>query len=252
MCSGSLPAPGARPDGLGPALIGALSSGAKPESCEVDVRVRIAIFDLDGTVSRRDTFLPFVLSCVRAQPKRLCGLLRVPPALLRYVWRRDRGELKCSVIRSVLGGLTRAEMAGLGERFVARLVPRGLFPAALDAIDGHRRAGDRLVLLSASPDLYVPLIARRLGFDEAICTGVLWQMERLHGSLTTPNRRGEEKARCLQMLRAAHPGCEIHAYGNSTGDLPHLLLADVATLVNPHGGLRKLGTRHGVRCVEWR
>lgn len=214
--------------------------------------MRIAIFDLDGTVSRRDTFLPFVLSCVRAHPRRVCGLLRLPPAFLRYAWRRDRGELKCSVIRSALGGLTRAELAELGARFVARLVPRGLFPAALDAIEGHRRAGDRLVLLSASPDLYVPLIGRRLAFDEVICTGVLWRGGTLEGSLTTPNRRGEEKAQCLQALRAAHPGGEIHAYGNSTGDLPHLLRADVATLVNPRGGLRKLGMRHGLRCVEWR
>lgn len=214
--------------------------------------MRLAVFDLDGTVARHDTLLPFVLFCLRARPGRLPGLLRLLPALLRYAWRRDRGELKCALIRCTLGGLSRREIAVLGEGFVAGLVPRGLFPAALAAIEAHRRGGDRLVLLSASPDLYVPLIARRLGFDEVVCTGICWQDERLEGGLTTANRIGEEKARCLEALRTAHPGCEIHAYANGASDLPHLRLADEAVLVNARGELRRLGTLQGLRCVDWR
>ena len=72
----------------------------------------------------------------------------------------------------------------------------------------HRRAGDYLVLMSASTDLYVPVISRQLGFDETICTEVRWDGECLNGSLTTPNRKGEEKARCFTALRERHPGLQ--------------------------------------------
>ena len=55
--------------------------------------------------------------------------------------------------------------------------------------------------MSASVDFYVPEFGRQLGFDEVISTGVAWNGDRLDGTLTTPNRRGEEKARCLRALR---------------------------------------------------
>ena len=43
---------------------------------------------------------------------------------------------------------------------------------ALAALQVHRAAGDHLVLLSASPDLYVPLIGRLLGFERTLCTEI--------------------------------------------------------------------------------
>ena len=54
--------------------------------------------------------------------------------------------------------------------------------------------------MSASVDFYVPEFGRQLGFDHVISTGVAWNGDRLDGTLTTPNRRGEEKARCLRAL----------------------------------------------------
>ncbi len=100
-------------------------------------------------------------------------------------------------------------------------------------VKAHREAGDHLVLMSASTDLYVPQIGAALGFDEVICTGVAFDAAgTLQGTLTTPNRRGSEKARCFEQLRQRHPGLETVAYGNAGTDLAHLLLADQPRLVN--------------------
>ncbi len=64
------------------------------------------------------------------------------------------------------------------------------------------RRDTHLVLMSASVDFYVPEFGRQLGFDQVISTGVAWNGELLDGTLTTPNRRGDEKARCLRALVA--------------------------------------------------
>ena len=96
----------------------------------------------------------------------------------------------------------------MDRRFVPRSSLDGTFADAMERIAEHRRAGDYLVLMSASTDLYVPAIARELCFNETICTGVRWDGDRLNGSLTTPNRKGEEKARCFTALREQHPGLE--------------------------------------------
>ena len=186
-------------------------------------------------------------------------MLLVIPVLPLFALRLlDHGQLKAAFIKATLRGCTRAQLRAWTDVFVAQRVAaepaqraRYLFPDALDAIAAHARDGHRLVLMSASTDLYVPAIARALGFDEVICTGVRWNGERLQGDLSTPNRRGEEKVRCFEELRRKHPGASF-AYGNAGSDLPHLALADHPLLVNGSLAARREAQRVGVPCAVWK
>ena len=212
----------------------------------------IAVFDLDGTVTRRDTFLPYLRGWLRRHPRRawIGGALA---ALGRYAFGGcDRGRLKSELIRRLMGGATEAEVAAWSREFADRLDDGMLCPAALAAIDHHRRAGDRLVLLSASVDLYVPSIGARLGFDETICTGIAWRGGRLDGALTTPNRRAEEKLRCIAELRSRYPGSSIAAYGNSGSDLVHLRAVERPMLVNGDWRARRAAAIQGIPVANWR
>jgi HAD superfamily phosphoserine phosphatase-like hydrolase len=186
-------------------------------------------------------------------PARVARLPRLLPALARFLLRRaDRGELKSALLQATLGGCRRAELDAWTARFVSGLLRHGLFGDALAAIARHRRQNDTLVLLSASTDLYVPAIGQALGFGEVLCTGVEWDGDRLVGRLTTPNRRGVEKVRCLAELRARHPQLPIAAYGNTLSDLGHLRLADRGVLVNGTRHARRAARRAGVECRVWR
>lgn len=215
--------------------------------------MRLAIFDLDGTITRHDTLAPYALGFVlRKRPWRLPALPLLLPALLGYaVGLMDRGGLKSAFIRAALGGCRRKDLERWTTTFVERLLARGVFPQALAAIEAHARAGDHLVLLSASTDLYVPAIAHALGFHEVICTGVAWNGERLRGTLTTPNRRGDEKARCVAALRARFAGMQSVAYGNAASDLDHLRLVERGVLVNGSASARLDAVRQGVGCTDW-
>ena len=213
----------------------------------------LALFDLDGTLSRRDTLFSYAMGYVRGHPSRILRLPGVLPTLLRYAsGGADRGQLKSDFLRAVFADHTRAEVEAWTARFVPQLVQHGLYADALAALAAHRGRGDYPVLLSASPDLYVPALASALGFAEAICTGIAWRGERFDGALTTANRRGPEKARCLAELRIRHPGLAIVAYGNAASDLEHLVLADQALLVNGNRRARLAATRAGIGCVTWR
>jgi phosphatidylglycerophosphatase C len=217
------------------------------------LRVRLAVFDLDGTITRRDTLVLYVIGVLKRRPWRWLGLLRiVPSALLFLLGRIDHGTLKASLIKSTLGGCTRPELTAWTERFVPGLVADGLFAQAVRRIEAHREAGDRLILMSASTDLYVPAIGRALGFQEVICTGVEWEGERLIGNLTTPNRRGPEKARCFEALRSRYPDLSTAAYGNAGSDLDHLRLANEGFLVNGSASAKRRAVSLGVALVRWR
>lgn len=193
----------------------------------------LAVFDLDGTITRHDTLGPYLWGYLWRHPWRL---VRVVPAMLapvRYALDRDRGALKGAAIRTILGGLPRERIDRWSEQFVRQLLPAGLFAEALAAIAQHRKNGDRLLLMSASADLYVPRIAQALGFDEVICTQVRWRSDgRLDGRLASANRRDEEKRRCLAQVIERDSPDRIYAYGNAGSDYAHMALASEAYMVN--------------------
>jgi phosphatidylglycerophosphatase C len=215
--------------------------------------VKLAIFDLDGTITRHDSFVPYLRGFVRRHPVRAWRTWAALPAVAVFLLvDRDRGRLKQSLMRSILGGASRTDIDAWTGEFVERIIATALCPGAVRRIAAHRDARDRLVLLSASPDLYVPALARRLGFDECICTQVKWNGERLDGALASENRRGEEKARCVRAVRNRFPDAFCSAYGNGASDLPHLKDVDHAVLANGNACTRRAARALGIACEDWR
>jgi phosphatidylglycerophosphatase C len=216
----------------------------------------LAVFDLDGTITRRDTLGPFLLGYLKQHPWRV---LRIPFGLLApfsYLIDRDRGAIKGAAIRTVMGGSSRERVERWADEFVAQLIPRSLFAEALAAIAQHRARGDRLLLMSASTDLYVPRIGKALGFHEVICSQVRWRPDgRLDGRLSTPNCHGEEKRRCLAAVLARDAPERVYAYGNAGSDLLHMALAHEAFLVNGPAALTaqpRAGEPSGqLRALTW-
>jgi phosphatidylglycerophosphatase C len=214
---------------------------------------RLAIFDLDGTITRSDTLRHYIGGfLLRRRPSRLWRLPLCLLPLLRFcIDGGDRGRLKSGIIRLTLGGLPRAELEHWNRSFIGQLLRGGVYAEALAQIDAQRRAGAHLVLLSASPDLYVPAIAAALGFDATICTQLRWHADgRLDGTLASANRRGAEKMRCVRALLQARQPQHSSAYGNSRADLPHLKLVSEGVYVN--GSARDLDGAGNVRLVHWR
>ena len=212
----------------------------------------VALFDLDGTLTWRDTLLPYLTGFLLRRPWRVARLWGAPYALYRFWLDRDHGALKSQMIHMIMGGAPRRVIEAWSEHFVAALKPRNRFrPLGLAVVEAHRSAGDRLVLMSASPDLYVPKIGQLLGFERTLCTEILWDGERLDGRLASANRRGEEKARCLEWLRQQYRGVPIIAYGNSSSDLDHMRAADRALLVNGSLEARRLARQSNIEVSSW-
>jgi phosphatidylglycerophosphatase C len=210
------------------------------------------LFDLDGTITYKDSLLPFLSGFMWKHPLRLLRLWQLPAAFWNYFLERDRGALKSRIIRMAMGGMPRNTIDTWAELYVGSLERRGrLRPIALKVIATHRQAGDKLVLLSASPDIYVPKIGALLGFDQTFCTELKWDGERLDGHLRTPNRRGAEKTRCLNQIRKLYKDHPVIAYGNAASDIDHLRKADSALLVNGDAAAKKAASAAEIPTSEW-
>ena len=194
----------------------------------------LAAFDFDGTITRRDTLVPFLARV--AGPARFAGTCARLGLLgaRGSIPVRDRDRVKEHMIGLLLGGMAEHDLRTQGERYARDLLTGDrLRPEVVARIHEHHRAGHRSVLVSASLVYYLEPIARELSIDDVIGVEPEVAGGVLTGRLAHPNVRAEQKAiRLREWLGAPALGpiedTTVHAYGNSSGDHELLALADRA------------------------
>jgi phosphatidylglycerophosphatase C len=191
--------------------------------------VGVAAFDFDGTLVPGDSLRPFLLRLLGG-PRLAATLAMAGPAMAVGYARVGRDGSKAALFARAVAGLDATRVDDVGADFAAVLAGRVRSDLA-ERLAWHRRAGHRLVLVSASLTTYLEPFGRHLGFDEVIATRLeVGRDGKLTGRLAGPNVRGAEKAARLRPLLGDAPA-ELWAYGDSAGDREMLALADHPTLV---------------------
>tara|TARA_B110000483_G_scaffold12597_1_gene14347 strand:- start:2100 stop:2732 length:633 start_codon:yes stop_codon:yes gene_type:complete len=196
--------------------------------------IRIAAFDVDGTLTRRDCVVPFIRQVAGTRPmvKQLAlGARQSIPAVVR----RDRDRLKALGAHAAFAGRDVAEVQQLADVFAADVFATGLRPDQWSAMSRHAAAGDQIVLVSASFEIYLRPLAELLGADDVLAVRLETDGDIFTGNLVGPNCRGPEKVRRLNEWLDEHHGgrANVHvtAYGDSAGDRELLLDSDTAVYV---------------------
>jgi phosphatidylglycerophosphatase C len=189
---------------------------------------RVAAFDFDGTVSRRDTLVPFLARAGgRRRFAQVCGRLGLSGAR-GGVDLRDRDDLKEQLLRELFVGRDEEELRHLGVRYARDLLSDQLRSDVLARLDDHRRAGHEVLFVSASLVYYLEPLAELLGVHGVLAVEPEVRDGKLTGALARPNVRAEQKALRLREWLGVDPhgpveGVRVYGYGNSSGD--HALLA---------------------------
>jgi len=187
----------------------------------------VAAFDLDGTLSKHDTLVPFLRRAVGAR-RVVASLARSAPLLLRA--RADRAlrdAAKEALLVGTVAGRAEAELRAVGRAFAPTVALRDEVVAHLRR---HQAAGHQTVIVSASPTLYVEALAARLGVDAVVSTELEVVGGLLTGRYVGRNCRADEKLRRL-VEWLDDRDVELHAYGNRPDDDDMLGRADVAVAV---------------------
>ncbi len=214
---------------------------------------RMVVFDLDVTLTRYDTFLPFVVGYLRHQRK-LRGLAfwRLPLALLEFWHWHDRTWLKAQMLRLFLGGEPRHRIEVWADRFVDELLAKAMRAQAIAELRRHQNAGTRVILASASFDIYVARLAQKLDIPEVLATRVAWNARDKLVGLDGENCRDTEKLRRIQALPGAPAdGAGVIAYSDSHADLPLLTWAENGVAVCPSKRLFHQVGGLGLEIVRW-
>ncbi|WP_258187652.1 HAD-IB family hydrolase [Trinickia symbiotica] len=194
----------------------------------------VAAFDFDGTITTSDSLRDFVRNTV-GNARLVSGIIRAAPWLVgRLIGTCDRGSAKAHFLSATLGGMTRHSLETAAQQYAANRLLKLIRPEMAVRVQEHRRRGHRLVLVSASPALYLEIWARSMGFEAVLATELEFRDDCFSGRLASPNCWGPEKARRLQQWFGSNPPPVLYVYGDSRGDKEILALAD-------HGWLRAHG-----------
>jgi HAD superfamily hydrolase (TIGR01490 family) len=177
----------------------------------------VAAFDFDGTLTTRDTFVPFLVRAFgKARVYR--AFFQLAPEAIKVVFgRSSRDDFKSRLIGKLFSGESVDRLEKAGREHAGEIIG-WLRPGVRERLMWHKSAGHRLVMVSASLALYLEQAATTLGFDDLLCTRLSSDQGAFDGALAGKNCRGPEKVARLAALLGDLSRVELYAYGDSAGD----------------------------------
>ncbi|WP_373487012.1 HAD family hydrolase [Blastomonas sp.] len=218
---------------------------------------RIAIYDLDKTITVRPTYAAFlVFAALRLSPWRLPLLPLSALAGLGYLAKMlDRKALKQLNLRLLLGAPRQTALGPLARAYARQVVARNTRPGALAQIAADSAAGYRIVIASASFRLYVDAIARALDIADVIATDLRIGNGRVQPRIDGDNCYGAAKAAYIAAWLTRNgidrAACHIRCYSDHVSDAPMLAMADEAFATNADPALRAVAAGNGWTIVDW-
>lgn len=183
---------------------------------------KLSVFDFDGTLTYRDSFVPFLRFAFGTYR---FGLRLTASGSPHYLYGGvSRDVMKARLIRSFLRGVPLDWFEERARAFCAQNWERMMRPAGLLAVAQELEQGRLVSLCSASPALMLRPFAEKLGVN-LIGTDLEVVDGLITGELIGRNCRRDEKVQ--RLIQAYGPLTQYHlrAWGNSSGDTELLAAA---------------------------
>ncbi len=220
---------------------------------------KLAIYDMDRTITVRGTYTPFLFHMLFARaPWRLVFMPLLPFGFIGYGLKLiSRKGLKTYNQRLLLGSKPNvAKLEPHIERYADKVMQANSYAKAIAQVEADRAEGRKLVLATASYELYVNAIAKRLGFDDVIATRLKIDEQ----GQVLPEIIGENCYDIAKLDRIksfldeqglAREAIHIRAYSDHVSDAPMLEFADEAIATTPSLPLRHLAKKRGWKILDW-
>ncbi|HEY5149801.1 MAG TPA: HAD-IB family hydrolase, partial [Mycobacterium sp.] len=202
-----------------------------------------AFFDVDNTMMQGASIFHFARGLVARNFFTTKDLVRF--ALLQVKFRivgedpDDTHNAREGALAFVEGRQV-SQIVELGEEIYDDLMADKIYPRSVELAKKHLDAGQRVWLVTATPQELAQIIARRLGLTGALGTVAAEENGIYTGRLFGEMLHGPAKAAAVRAL-AAREGLDLRrctAYSDSVNDVPMLSVVGTAVAVNPDAALR--------------
>ncbi len=214
--------------------------------------MRAAFFDMDNTLLRVETGMSWV--------RFLYGRGELPPKMVaKAIYWSTLYKLAVLDMEAVFSKLTLGLRGDSEQEMIAKCeiwyrdhVAPEVAPAALVALEHHRRAGHLIVLATGSTQYAARPVARGVGIEHVLSS----QLEVADGTFTGRTAAlcfGHHKVTLAEAWAEQH-GVDLRAsyfYSDSFNDLPMLERVGTAIAINPDARLRRHARKRGWAMHDW-
>ena len=185
---------------------------------------QLALFDFDGTITRKDTFVEIIRFKV-GTAKLAAGMLALSPVLVMYKLKLIKNwRAKEIMFGYFFKGTPIDEFLRLGVDFSRKALPSLIRPSALARIQEHQAAGDDIFIVSASAAEWIKPWSDQFGIK---VIGTSWEVVdgKITGKIKGKNCYGpEKKVRIMERVVPSEYKV-VSVYGDTSGDREMLTLA---------------------------
>ena len=187
---------------------------------------RIAAFDFDGTITRKDTLIEFLRFAGGNARLYAVFTLYSPLLVLMKLRLYDNQKAKEKIFAHYFKDIPLEQFNDLCHRFFEQKGQSLIYTDAKVKIAKHKEQGDEVVIISASIENWVCHFAEALKVDKLLATKVEVQNGKITGRFLTANCYGNEKVKRLLSVYPERDKYYLIAYGDSRGDKELLQIAD--------------------------
>jgi phosphatidylglycerophosphatase C len=185
----------------------------------------LAVFDFDGTITKRDTLPVFIRFAVTLFHL-LKGTVYMAPFVLLFKLKViPNYTAKERLFKTFFKGISIDKFNELSQRFITN-IEQIVNPVALEKIKWHQQMGHEVIIISASVENWIRPWAKKYGINTVLATGLQLENNIITGNFLTKNCHGAEKVNRLLAAYADRDSYTLYAYGDSNGDKELLAAAD--------------------------
>lgn len=186
---------------------------------------RIAVFDFDGTITRKDTFVQFAIFARGWLRTSFTFIFFSPLIILMKLRLIDNGKVKQLLFSSLFKGMSIEQFRKLGHDF-AKQIDTFLNNKTIERLSEHQNNGDSIIVITASLEEWVRPWCEIHDIKTVIATQTEVKNGTMNGRLSTKNCYGPEKVNRLKEVLGDLSDYHITAYGDSYGDRDIMEIAD--------------------------
>lgn len=158
---------------------------------------KLAIFDVDFTLTKKETLMQFYKYMVKRDFKNIAYLPRaIYSGLMFKLKLYDEKKTKETFLK-FLKGLTQEEVDILATDFYKEVIVNILYSDSIDMIKKCKEEGYTVVLISASPEFYINKFKNIKEVDLTFGTKFVFRDNKFISKMDGENCKGEEKVKAL-------------------------------------------------------
>ncbi|MBU3182987.1 HAD-IB family hydrolase [Clostridium psychrophilum] len=200
------------------------------------MKEKLAIFDVDYTLTKRETLVEFYFFMVKKNPRYIKYLPKSILSSIFYVFKiYDASKAKKTFIRFI-DGIEENDMKKVVKEFYEKRLSKILYKDAIDMIKKMKKDGYKIYLISASAEFYLSELYNIKEVDKVIGTRFVKENGLHRNKIIGENCKGEEKVKRLkEVLKKGNVEVDFEnscMFSDSLSDLPLFNLVGYPYLVN--------------------